>query len=84
MAKFFLFLKITPSRKRKVSEASVLIPGTSVSSRSPQFFVNTCKFASAFRVKIHSKWRLKLRHGLCPLSELEMKRRSDKISQADF
>ncbi|XP_014729264.1 PREDICTED: synaptonemal complex protein 2 [Sturnus vulgaris] len=33
--------KITPSRKRKVSEASVLIPGTSVSTRSPPFFVNT-------------------------------------------
>ncbi|XP_056363741.1 synaptonemal complex protein 2 [Oenanthe melanoleuca] len=33
--------KTTPSRKRKVSEASVLIPGTSVSSRSPQFFVST-------------------------------------------
>ncbi|KAM7038409.1 synaptonemal complex protein 2 isoform 2-T5 [Acridotheres tristis] len=33
--------KITPSRKRKVSEASVLVPGTSVSTRSPPFFVNT-------------------------------------------
>ncbi|TRZ21512.1 hypothetical protein HGM15179_005563 [Zosterops borbonicus] len=34
--------KITPSRKRKVSEASVLIPGnTSVSTRSPLSFVST-------------------------------------------
>ncbi|KAL2297069.1 hypothetical protein Nmel_015126, partial [Mimus melanotis] len=33
--------KKTPSRKRKVSEASVLIPGTSVSTRSPPFFVST-------------------------------------------
>ncbi|NXR26743.1 SYCP2 protein, partial [Cinclus mexicanus] len=33
--------KITPSHKRKVSEASVLIPGTSVSTRSPLFFAST-------------------------------------------
>ncbi|NXA65455.1 SYCP2 protein, partial [Mohoua ochrocephala] len=34
--------KITPSRKRKVSEASVLIPGTTrVSTRSPLGFVST-------------------------------------------
>ncbi|NWW12142.1 SYCP2 protein, partial [Oreocharis arfaki] len=34
--------KITPSRKRKVSEASVLIPGTArVSTRSPLSFVST-------------------------------------------
>ncbi|XP_062361162.1 synaptonemal complex protein 2 [Cinclus cinclus] len=33
--------KITPSHKRKMSEASVLIPGTSVSTRSPLFFAST-------------------------------------------
>ncbi|XP_032930653.1 synaptonemal complex protein 2 [Catharus ustulatus] len=58
--------KITPSRKRKVSEASVRIPGTSVSSRSPQFFVST---STPF------KGRFKL-----PLEMTSSTKRSDKDS----
>lgn len=84
MAEFFLFLKVTPSHKRKVSEPSLPFPGNrSVSTRSPLSFVSTCKSAAAFRAKIHLKWTLKLKCELWSLAELEMKRKNDKISWAD-
>lgn len=52
----FLCLKITTSCKRKVSEASVLIPGTTrFPIRSPLLFVSTCKFTSTLRVKLNYK-----------------------------
>ncbi|KAJ7404940.1 hypothetical protein WISP_142636 [Willisornis vidua] len=53
MVKFFLFLKIIPSHTRKVSEASVLVPGTTRSSmRSPLTFVSTSRVEDTF---LHSE-----------------------------
>jgi len=65
MVKFFLFLKRTTSCKRKVSEASMLIPGTTrFSTKSPLVLVSTCKFTSTFRVKLCYKFSLKYKHEL--------------------
>lgn len=76
----FSILQITAPCKRKVSEASVLIPGiTRFSTRTPLVFTSTCKFTSTSNVEICYKSFLKYKHELWSSAELEMKNRPCKI-----
>lgn len=76
----FMFLKKAAACKRKMSEASVRIAGsTRFSTRSPLTFVNACKFMSTFRVKMCYKSFFKYRHEQWSFGELDIKRRPYKI-----